>query len=368
MARSRMALLFPTFPPRASSASTMATSHQRDTDIFERRGNRRVRFVDRDPHRAHARKIRQHGIGDAAGGRLDEAVSLAAEGFGRAIHDLVVGHRIDHLVRAGGGRQVDFKIEVEQEGLPHLGLVRHDAMIGMQGQTFDENPVTHRTASIAALTRSAWTVSETSWARTIAAPDWTANRCAAIDPPMRSCGGEGVTELMKRLREAPTSSGKPKDLNPANRARQMILCSGVLPKPIPGASTILSRAMPARAAISSERVKKAFTSAAISMPGSAASRLCITITGTLRFATSGAMSLSFCSPQTSFMIAAPWSSAQAAVEALMVSIDTGTPSLTTSGTTVANRAFSSSADTGTASRSRRVDSAPISRMSPPCRA
>ena len=29
---------------------------------------------------------------------------------------------------------------------------------------------------------------------------------------MRSSGGEGVTELMKRLREAPTRSGKPKRL------------------------------------------------------------------------------------------------------------------------------------------------------------
>ena len=67
-------------------------------------------------------------------------------------------------------------------------------------------------ASIAALTRSACTVSATSCARTIAAPFWTASRWAAIEPPMRSSGGDGVTELMKRLREAPTRSGRPKRL------------------------------------------------------------------------------------------------------------------------------------------------------------
>ena len=58
-------------------------------------------------------------------------------------------------------------------------------------------------------------------------------------------------------------------------------------------------------------------------------------------ATSGAMSGSRCRPQTSLTIAAPWSIAQAAIEALMVSIDTGRPSLTTAGTTGARRAFSS---------------------------
>ena len=114
---------------------------------------------------------------------------------------------------------------------------------------------------------------------------------------------------------------------------QVMLCSGVLPKPMPGSSTILSRAMPARSAISSERAKNADTSAMMSMAGSAVSRLCMTITGTPRSATSVAMSGSRCRPQTSLTIAAPWSSAQAATLALMVSIDTGRPSLTTAGST-----------------------------------
>ena len=44
---------------------------------------------------------------------------------------------------------------------------------------------------------------------------------------------------MKRLREAPTSSGRPNDLSSASRAMAVMLCSGVLPKPMPGSSTIV---------------------------------------------------------------------------------------------------------------------------------
>ena len=94
-------------------------------------------------------------------------------------------------------------------------------------------------ASIAAATRSACTVSATSCTRTIAAPLFTAARWLAIEPPSRWSGADGVTELMKRLREAPTKSGRPKRLNSASRAMQAMLCSGVLPKPMPGSSTML---------------------------------------------------------------------------------------------------------------------------------
>src|SRR5674476_904263 len=58
---------------------------------------------------------------------------------------------------------------------------------------------------------------------------------------------------MKRLREAPTNSGNPKRLNAASRAMQAMLCSGVLPKPMPGSSTMFSRAMPARSLEIAER-------------------------------------------------------------------------------------------------------------------
>src|SRR5215510_7845502 len=123
--------------------------------------------------------------------------------------------------------------------------------------------------------------------------------------------------------------------------------------------------MPARAAMSSERAKNAVTSATMSIAGSAASRLCMTMTGTRCSATTRAMSGSRCSPHTSLTMAAPCPSAQAAISALIVSIETGTPRATAAGSTGASRSSSSSSDTGTAPPYGLVDSAPMSRMSAP---
>jgi hypothetical protein len=84
----------------------------------------------------------------------------------------------------------------------------------------------------------------------------------------------------------------------------------------------------------------------MSIAGSAVSRLVITITGTPRAATNAAIAGSRCRPHTSLTIDAPWSSAQVATLALMVSIDTGRPNLIAVGSTGASRDFSSSADIG----------------------
>src|SRR3569623_2500502 len=169
--------------------------------------------------------------------------------------DLVVGHRVGHLVAARRIGQVDGEFDVDGERLPDLGLMRHDAVIGVQGEARDEDAVGHRALARAATTFKACTISCTSCTRRIAAPSSAAMRCVAMEPPIRSDGSDGEIELMKRLREAQTRSGRPKRLNAASRARQRMLCSGVLPKPMPGSSTILSRAMPAWAAISCEREK-----------------------------------------------------------------------------------------------------------------
>ena len=115
---------------------------------------------------------------------------------------------------------------------------------------------------------------------------WAAMRCAAIEPPSRCCGSDGVTVLMKRLREAPTRSGSPNERSSSAAPAPIMLCSGVLPKPMPGSSTMLSGEMPALAAISSERAKKSAMSFMMSMAGSALSRLCMMMTGTSRAATS----------------------------------------------------------------------------------
>src|SRR5215471_2244418 len=115
--------------------------------------------------------------------------------------------------------------------------------------------------------------------------------------------------------------------------------------------------------MASERSKKAAMSAMMSIRGSAASRLCMTMTGTRWRATTSAISGSRCRPQTSLTIAAPRSSAQAAIVAFIVSIETGCPEHTTAGSTNSSRRSSSSAETATAWG--RVDSAPMSMMSTP---
>src|SRR3954466_11042945 len=277
-----------------------------------------------------------------------QPIGAGAEGLAGDLHDLVIAHGVREFVGARRFHQVGVEDEVETEGLSDPALVLHHAVIGMEGQPGDEHGVGHRAPRMAAAMHSARTVSGTSWVRMIAAPPAAARTWAAIDPPRRWWGEAGETLSMKRLRDAPTRSGSPKDLSSASRAMAVTLCSGVLPKPMPGSSTMLSRAMPARAAMSSEREKNAAISAIISIDGSAASRLCMMISGPPCSATTRAMSPSPCRPHTSLTIAAPEASAQAATLAFMVSIDTGTPSATAPGRTGVRRRISSSIGTGTA--------------------
>src|SRR5215510_9582988 len=223
-ARSRVARASPTLPPSASTASVMARAKDLDAHVAERRRDRSVRLVHRHAHAADARELPEQSVGDRAGGGFDQPVGPGAERLGR-----LVG-----VARLG---KVDVGREIERERLAHLGLVRHHAVIGVQRQSGHEDAVVHDALPIAAVTRSACTVSATSWTRTIVAPLRTARRCAAIEPPSRWSGDDGTTVLMKRLRDAPTRSGRPKLLNDSSRAITAMLCSGVLPKPTPGSST-----------------------------------------------------------------------------------------------------------------------------------
>src|SRR5580704_3287049 len=319
-----------------------------DADVVEGRGDRGVRLVHGDADVAHLGVMLQHRLGDGAGGRLDQPIAAGAERLRRGLHHLVVGHSVLEHVAARGFGEIDIEHQIELKCLPDLGLVLHHAVIGVQRQPADEDSVAHRARLMAAATASACTVGATSWTRMMAAPFSTARRCAASEPASRSAGSDGTMEWMKRLREAPTRRGRPKPRQASSRAMQVRLCSGVLPKPMPGSSTMRSRKMPARAAMARERSKNAVTSATISILGSAASRLCMTMTGTSCSATTRAMSGSRCSPHTSLTITAPVSSAQAATAAFMVSIETGMPSRTTAGRIGARRARSSSSVTTTA--------------------
>src|SRR5262245_6999601 len=307
-----------------------------------------MRLMYGDLHAQHLREPAEHGLGHFASRRPDQPMATGAERETRDVDDLVVAHGVGELVGTRRRAQVHVKHEIELERLADRALVLHDAMISMHGKAGDEYGIGHRALLIATATRSACTVSATSWVRMIAAPPNPARTWAAIEPPSLWSGGVGETLSMKRLRETPTRSVSPNDLNSPMRAIAVRLCSAVLPKPMPGSSTIFSRAIPARWAISSEREKNAAISARVSIAGSAASRLCMMMTGTPRSATTCASALSRCRPHTSLTIAAPAASAHSATLAFMVSMETGTPSATAAGRIGARRRISSSLGTATA--------------------
>src|SRR6516225_1577978 len=174
-----------TLPPSAISALAMRMpiARQHHADILEDFRNRRVRLVHGDLDGAHPRK----GSEDRVGNRARR------------------------------------KLQVDDEALSDFCFMFHDAVPGMDHQTGYEDRVGHALSSIAAASCSACTVSATSWARMIRAPRRAAIRCAAIEPPSRCCGSDGLTEAINRLREAPTRSGKPKLFSSSRRA------SGVMP-------------------------------------------------------------------------------------------------------------------------------------------
>src|SRR6202049_1895751 len=213
-------------------------ARQDHADILENRGDRRVRLVNGDLDRADARKCPKYRVGDGAGRAFQQLIIGIFKGRGRSRDHVGIGYGVGEAVAARGFRQVGEEFEIDHETLPDLGFMFHDAMAGMDDNARDEDTVRHRLSQIAAATRNACTVSDTSWVRMICAPPLAAITCAAIEPPSRSRGCDGATEAMKRLREAPPGGGRPSERSSSSRASAIILCSGVLPKPIPGSSTI----------------------------------------------------------------------------------------------------------------------------------
>src|SRR5882672_11278811 len=203
----------PTLPPSAIRTSAtrrrLPAAGQDHANIFENRGDRGVRLVNGDLDRRDARKRRQYGLGDGASRAFQQLIVGILERGGRGCDHIGIGHRIGEAVGVRGLRQIGGEFEIDHEALPDFGLMFHDAMTGMDDDPGDEDHIGHRLSQIALATRSACTVSHTSWVRMMFAPAFAATRWAAMEPPRRFSGSDGVTEAMKRLREAPTSSGRP---------------------------------------------------------------------------------------------------------------------------------------------------------------
>src|ERR1700716_2097970 len=184
----------PTLPPSAISTSAMKNiilsgrlpgARQHHTDIVEDRGDRRVRLVDGDLDYIDWRERHQDGTGDGAGRALQELVIGILEGCGRGRDHVGIGHGVGEAIGARGFRQVDGEFEIDHEALADFGLVFHHAMAGMDDDAADEDRIGHvcflACSLIAAATRSACTVSATSWVRMMRAPPSAAMRWAAIE-------------------------------------------------------------------------------------------------------------------------------------------------------------------------------------------
>src|ERR1700758_807670 len=201
MARSRVARTSPTLPPSAINASAkasamfaIAAAFDGDADIGESRRYRRVRLVHGNAYGAQRRKTLQQCLGARASGGFNQPVAPRAERLARRLHDHVVRNSIVQLVGTRGGGKIDIENEIERESLPDFGFVLHHAVIRMQHEAVDKDGVAHRARLIAAATAKDCNVGATSCVRMMAAPCSTARRWAAIEPPSRSVGSDGVIE------------------------------------------------------------------------------------------------------------------------------------------------------------------------------
>src|SRR6202522_515200 len=95
IARWNVARTSPTLPPSAIRASAMRRwlpgARQDDADIVENRGDRRVRLVHGHLDGADARKRGQYGVGNGAGGALQQFIIGILEGRRRGRDHVGIG-------------------------------------------------------------------------------------------------------------------------------------------------------------------------------------------------------------------------------------------------------------------------------------
>src|SRR3989440_2485326 len=223
------------------------------------------------------------------------------------------------------------------------------------------DPGHHR---IRSATRTARTISFTSWTRTMSAPRSTAATTVAVVPSSRSVTGKSSTLPMNDLRDVPTRIGCPSSFSSENRRMTSQFWSAVLPNPTPGSMITFSLGTPAAIARAAATTRNRLISSIRSPGYSVPSWLCITTSPHPCRAARSAMAGERVRPQTSFRIAAPAATPTCATSGLDVSIDTGTPeSRASRRRTSSVRETSSATDTGTCPG--RVDSPPTSSMSAP---
>src|SRR5262245_51721879 len=240
--------------PRSSARS------QLDTDDREPGADAwRARLRNPHAHRAHGKTLEER-IGDGLGERLDQVEAPARRDLADAVRHLAIVDGVLDSIR--GARIADVEADVVQELLAVTPLLLEHAVPAEDGETLElEDHL-----GTAAATVSASTCSRTSWTRKITAPrsyaSIAAARLAGSGPVVAS--GSPRIRPSDRLRERPTSTGRPSATISPSRPRSSKFCSTVLPNPKPGSRQIRSSGMPASTAKRRRSSRKEATSAATS--------------------------------------------------------------------------------------------------------
>ena len=198
------------------------------------------------------------------------------------------------------------KFEVDDETLADFGLVLHHAVAGMDDDAGDEDRIGHRL--FPDCRRHAQRLH--GFGDVMGADD---PRAALRRHQMRR--DRAAEPLMRLRRRHRADEALARCADQQRQAERLAIRRAAPARSCSARASCRSRCrdrarscrgeMPALAAMSSERAKKAAMSCMMSMAGSALSRLCMMMTGTPRSATSPAMPGSRCRPQTSLAMAAP---------------------------------------------------------------
>src|SRR5829696_341920 len=311
----------PRLPPKPSRASATARPLDAHAHIGERGVDRSRGLAQLDLDLLDGGKAREDGLRHRFGGGFDEVVALGGQRLGRECDHCVVAGRLRVIVALARRAKIEMGDDVDREALAEPLLLRGDAVAGEDLKVLDDDAVAHAARLSLSATRIACTCAATSWTRTMSAPAMTPMAFAATVPgsrlPAGGCGSK--RRPMKDFRDTPRRTGKPSALILGRAAMASNCWAWLLPKPMPGSSTMRSSFTPARRAVSSERSKKRSMSSAMSIDASMLSRLCISTAAAPNSAATAGRSRSRWKPQMSLTIAARARSARRATSAFVVS-------------------------------------------------
>src|ERR1039458_4643754 len=248
-------------------------------DLLDRQGDRRLGLRGLDPDRLGT-EVLDDPIGDDRAQALERLVVALLRDQRDELADLTVIDGVLDPIGLGGVGLADVDADVEQQPLSDLALGRADADVGVQGEPRDLDRddglhagvevelvvgvqfvvglVVHRSLTVAAATSSASCTAPTSCTRNTLAPRSSAITFVAIVPARRSRSPTSAPR--NDLREVPIRIGCPSTASSPRRSSSSRLCATVLPKPIPGSTTIRSRSIPAARATATRAARNSRTS------------------------------------------------------------------------------------------------------------